>query len=42
MAEMIWTLLFIFVIAPIGALAFDRPVFGNWIWRIDPDKPRDY
>jgi hypothetical protein len=25
MAETIWTLLSIFVIAPLGALAFDRP-----------------
>jgi hypothetical protein len=30
-----WTLLSIFVIGPIGALAFDRPLFGNWIWHID-------
>jgi hypothetical protein len=42
MAEMIWTLLSIFVIAPLGALAFERPTFGNWIWHIDADKPRDH
>jgi hypothetical protein len=41
MAAMIWTLLSIFVIAPLGALAVDRPIFGNWIWHIDPDKTRD-
>jgi hypothetical protein len=29
-----WTLLSIFVIAPLGALAIDRPLFGNWIWHI--------
>ena len=34
MVEMIWTLLSIFVIAPLGALAFDRPLFGNWIWHV--------
>jgi hypothetical protein len=39
---MIWTLLSIFVIAPLGALAFDRPLFGNWIWRIDLANRRDY
>jgi hypothetical protein len=33
-----WTLLSIFVIAPLGALAFDRPLFGNWIWRIAPER----
>jgi hypothetical protein len=38
----IWTLLSIFVIAPLGALAFDRPLFGNWIWHIAPEKVRDY
>jgi hypothetical protein len=27
-------LLSIFVIAPIGALAVGRPLFGNWIWHI--------
>jgi hypothetical protein len=37
MATTIWTLLCIFVIAPFGALAFDRPLFGNWIWHIDPE-----
>jgi len=42
MATTIWTLLSIFGIAPLGALAFDRPRFGNWIWHIDVDKPRDY
>jgi hypothetical protein len=36
---MIWTLVSIFVIAPLGALAFDRPFFGNWIWHIDPETP---
>jgi hypothetical protein len=42
MATTIWTLLSIFVIAPLGALAFDRPLSGNWIWHIDPDKARDH
>jgi hypothetical protein len=42
MATTIWTLLCIFVIAPLGALAFDRPLFGNWIWRIDLEKARDH
>jgi hypothetical protein len=42
MAATIWTLLSIFVIAPLGALAFDRPLFGNWIWYIDREKPREY
>jgi hypothetical protein len=42
MATTIWTLLCTFVIAPLGALALDRPYFGNWIWHIDLDKPRDY
>jgi hypothetical protein len=42
MAAMTWTLLSIFVIAPLGAFAVDRPLFGNWIWHIDPDKARDY
>nr|WP_325502173.1 hypothetical protein [Mycobacterium sp.] len=37
MATSIWTLLSIFVIAPLGALAFDRPRFGNWIWHIAPE-----
>ena len=41
-ATTIWTLLSIFVIAPLGALAFDRPLFGNWIWHIAPEKVRDY
>jgi hypothetical protein len=34
MTTTIWTLLSIFVIAPLGALAIDRPLFGNWIWHI--------
>jgi hypothetical protein len=42
MATTIWALLSIFVIAPLGALAFDRPLHGNWIWRIDPEKATDY
>jgi hypothetical protein len=42
MAAMILTLLSIFVIAPVGALAFDRPLYGNWIWHINPGKARDY
>jgi hypothetical protein len=37
-ATTIWTLLSIFVIAPLGAVAFDRPLFGNWIWHIDVEK----
>jgi hypothetical protein len=41
-ATTIWTLLSIFVIAPLGALAFDRPLFGNWIWHIDPEQARNY
>jgi hypothetical protein len=41
MAATIWTLLSVFVIAPLGALAFDRPLFGNWIWHIDAEKVRD-
>lgn len=40
MTEMILTLLSIFVIAPLGALAVDRPLFGNWIWHIEPEKAR--
>jgi hypothetical protein len=28
-------LLSIFVIAPLAALGIDRPLHGNWIWRID-------
>jgi hypothetical protein len=36
-ATTIWTLVSIFVIAPLGA-SIDRPLFGNWIWRIDPEK----
>jgi hypothetical protein len=43
MATTIWaSLLSIFVIAPLGALAFDRPLHGNWIWHIDPEKAMDY
>ena len=41
MATTMWTLLSILVIAPLGALAFDRPLNGNWIWHIDPEKARD-
>jgi hypothetical protein len=37
-AAMIWTLLSIFVIAPLGALAIDRPLLRNWIWHIDLEK----
>jgi hypothetical protein len=42
MAATIWTLLSIFGIAPLGALAFDRPFFGNWIWHIDLETVRDH
>jgi hypothetical protein len=42
MATTIWTLLSIFVIAPVGALAFDRPLNGNWIWRISPEQASGY
>jgi hypothetical protein len=42
MAAMIWTLLSIFVIAPLGALAFDKPLFGNWIWHIGLENGGDY
>jgi hypothetical protein len=42
MTTTIWTLLVIFVIAPLGALAFDWSLFGNWIWHIAPEKVRDY
>jgi hypothetical protein len=38
MTTTIWTLLSIFVIAPVGALAIDRPIFGNWIWHIEPER----
>jgi hypothetical protein len=41
MAAMIWTLPSIVVIAPLGALAFDRLLFGNWIWHCDLEKLRD-
>jgi hypothetical protein len=40
-ATTMWTFLSIFLIAPLGALAFDRPLFGNWIWHIDPEKAFD-
>jgi hypothetical protein len=42
MVTTIWTLLSILVIAPLGALAFDKARFGNWIWHIDPEKATDY
>ena len=42
MTTTIWTLLTVFVIAPLGALGFDRSLFGNWVWHIAPDKVRDY
>lgn len=42
MATTVWTLLSILVIAPLAALAVDRPLHGNWIWHIDADTPRDY
>ncbi|MDT5257445.1 MAG: hypothetical protein QOD10_2525 [Mycobacterium sp.] len=42
MATTIWTLLSIFVIAPLGALVFDRPLYGNWIWHINPEKALDF
>jgi hypothetical protein len=38
MATTTWTLLSIFGIAPLGALAVDRPLFGNWIWHIDHER----
>lgn len=38
MTTTMWTLLSIFVIAPVGALAIDRPLIGNWIWHIGPDR----
>jgi hypothetical protein len=28
--------------APLGALGFDRPLFGNWIWHLDLKKAKDY
>ena len=37
MATTMWTLLSILVIAPLGALAFDRPLFGNWIRHLAPE-----
>jgi hypothetical protein len=40
-AATIWTLLAIFVIAPLGALPVDRPLFGNWIWHIDVENSRN-
>jgi hypothetical protein len=42
MTAMTWTLLSIFVVAPLGALAVDRPLFGNWIWHIDLETVRDH
>ncbi|MCV7102048.1 hypothetical protein [Mycobacterium palustre] len=42
MATTVWTLLGILVIAPAGALAFDRPLHGNWLWHIDAQNPADY
>ena len=42
MATTIWTLISIFVFAPVGALAFDRPLHGNWIWRISPETAGDH
>jgi hypothetical protein len=41
MATTIWTLLSVFVIAPLGALVVDRPLFGNWFWHIDAGTARD-
>jgi hypothetical protein len=38
MTTTIWTLLSIFVIAPVGAFAVDRGLFGNWIWHIEPGR----
>jgi hypothetical protein len=38
MATTAWTLLSILVIAPLGALAIDKPLFGNSIWHI-ADRP---
>lgn len=38
MATTTWTLISIFGIAPLGALAVDRPLFGNWIWHIDRER----
>lgn len=38
MTTTMWALLCIFVVAPLGALAVDRPLFGNWIWRIDSER----
>jgi hypothetical protein len=39
---MMWTLLSIFVIARLGARAFDSHFFGHWIWHIDLANARDY
>jgi hypothetical protein len=36
-----WTLFSIFVIARLGARAFDSHFF-NWIWHIDLENARDY
>jgi hypothetical protein len=41
-ATTMWTLVSIFFVAPLGALTFDRRLFGNWVWRIDREKARDY
>jgi len=38
MATTTWTLLSILGIGPLGALAVDRPLFGNWIWHIAPER----
>jgi alkanesulfonate monooxygenase SsuD/methylene tetrahydromethanopterin reductase-like flavin-dependent oxidoreductase (luciferase family) len=35
------TVLAIFVIAPLGALAVDRLLFDNWIWHIDVENSRN-
>jgi hypothetical protein len=42
MTTTVWTLLSLLLIGPVGALALDRPLYGNWIWHIDAEKPRDY
>ena len=41
---MMWTLFSIYVIARLGARAFDSHFFffGNWIWHIDLENARDY
>jgi hypothetical protein len=35
---LIWTWLVILVIAPLGAVAIDKPLFGTWFWHIS-DRP---